>query len=161
MKNNLITGIFGLFLSANLIAQNKPKPNVLFIFSDDQTFESIGSLNNNEVKTPNLDRLRRMGTTFSHTFNQGSWSPAVSVASRAMLNTGKYLWKAKDFSENTPDNNSETIPKKYWSEYMKAEGYDTYFAGKWHVDKNVNELFDITGTVRGGKIGRASCRERV
>lgn len=150
MKNNLITGIFGLFLSANLIAQNKPKPNVLFIFSDDQTFESIGSLNNNEVKTPNLDRLRRMGTTFSHTFNQGSWSPAVSVASRAMLNTGKYLWKAKDFSENTPDNNSETIPKKYWSEYMKAEGYDTYFAGKWHVDKNVNELFDITGTVRGG-----------
>ena len=127
MKNNLITGIFGLFLSANLIAQNKPKPNVLFIFSDDQTFESIGSLNNNEVKTPNLDRLRRMGTTFSHTFNQGSWSPAVSVASRAMLNTGKYLWKAKDFSENTPDNNSETIPKKYWSEYMKAEGYDTYF----------------------------------
>lgn len=132
MKNSVITGVFGLFLSTNLMAQEKF--NILFIFADDQTFESIGSLNNNEVKTPNLDRLREMGTTFSHTYNQGSWSPAVSVASRAMLNTGKYLWKAEKFVNNKSSNQSSSDSEKYWSEYMKDEGYDTYFAGKWHVN---------------------------
>ena len=163
MKNFLITGLFGLSLSVSLQAQTKTKPNVLFIFADDQTFESIGSLNNNEIKTPNLDRLKDMGVTFSHTFNQGSWTPAVCVASRAMLNTGKFVWRAAKYSKkannkkdpnlpvNMPDYQVEMeTPKGYWSEFMKAEGYDTYFAGKWHVEKNAKEIFDVTGTVRAG-----------
>ena len=49
------------------------KPNFLIIVTDDQTFESIGCLNNPEIKTPNIDRLVRQGTTFTHAFNQGSW----------------------------------------------------------------------------------------
>ncbi len=150
MKINVITGVFGLILSTSLIAQNKSKSNVLFIFADDQTFESIGSLNNKEVRTPNLDRLREMGVTFTHAFNQGSWSPAVSVASRVMLNTGKYLWKAEQFVKEKSENTSSTPQIKYWSELMKAEGYNTYFAGKWHVNRDVHEVFDVIGTVRAG-----------
>ncbi|WP_430931156.1 sulfatase-like hydrolase/transferase [Saccharicrinis sp. 156] len=163
MKKFLITGLLGLILTISLNAQNQKKPNVLFIFADDQTFESIGSLNNNEIKTPNLDRLKDMGATFTHTFNQGSWCPAVCVASRCMLNTGKFVWRAAQYSKNAQPRGDKNLPenmpkytvgmktpKGYWPEFMKAEGYDTYFAGKWHVERKANEIFDVTGTVRGG-----------
>ena len=65
------------------------KPNILFIISDDQSPRSIGGVNIPEIKTPNLDRLAKQGTLFSHCFNQGSWSGAVCVASRTMLITGQ------------------------------------------------------------------------
>ena len=41
------------------------KPNILFIFADDQCFDTINSLGNKEVETPNLDRLVARGTTFT------------------------------------------------------------------------------------------------
>ena len=148
-------------INTGLIAQDKP--NVLFIFADDQTFESIGAINNNEIKTPNLDRLAQEGVTFTNAFNQGSWCPAVCVASRTMLNTGSFIWNAARFNskgnihpnanipENVPKYSVErSKPEGYWSQFMKEAGYDTYFAGKWHVEVMADEVFDVTGTVRGG-----------
>src|SRR5437763_958201 len=61
------------------VAEAANRPNVLLIFMDDQTYRSIGSLNNPEAHTPNLDRLVKCGTTFTHAFNQGSWSGAVCI----------------------------------------------------------------------------------
>ena len=46
--------ITALFLT-NITAATKP--NVLFIFADDQCHKTINSLNNKEIKTPNLDKL--------------------------------------------------------------------------------------------------------
>lgn len=165
----LITSL--LLLSGYLYAQQTTKPNVLFIFADDQTFESIGSLNNDEVLTPNLDRLRNSGATFSHTFNQGSWCPAVCVASRTMLNTGKYVWRAAQYNTKALRKKDRNLPEQmldwtvemktpegYWPEFMKAAGYDTYFAGKWHVQCKANEVFDFTGKVRGGMPNQTSDR---
>ena len=68
------------------------QPNILFVFADDQAFDTIRALGNSEIQTPNLDRLVQNGMTFTHAFNQGSWSGAVCVASRCMLNTGRFLW---------------------------------------------------------------------
>lgn len=62
-------------------ADKSSKPNILFIFADDQTYESICALGYDEVQTPNLDKLVKGGTTFTHAYNQGSWSGAVCVAS--------------------------------------------------------------------------------
>ena len=73
---------------------NDDRPNIVFIFADDQCFETIHQLGNTEIQTPNLDELARRGTTFSHAFNMGSWSGAVCVASRTMLNTGRFVWNA-------------------------------------------------------------------
>ena len=42
------------------------RPNVLFIFTDDQTYTSLHALGNDEIETPNLDRLVANGTTFTH-----------------------------------------------------------------------------------------------
>ena len=105
----------------------KKRPNFLFLFADDQTFRSIGGLNNPEVKTPNLDRLAARGTVFTHAFNQGSWTGAVCVASRAMLITGQYLFHAQKSvgRKETP----------LWGSVMGEAGYDTFLTGKWHNGK--------------------------
>jgi phosphoglycerol transferase MdoB-like AlkP superfamily enzyme len=65
------------------------KPNIVFVFSDDQCYSTVHALGNNEIITPNLDKLVNAGTTFTHTYNMGAWHGAVCVASRAMLNTGR------------------------------------------------------------------------
>lgn len=66
------------------MAQEQNKPNILFLFADDMTYESLSSTSKGEVKTPNLDRLKAQGTCFTHTFNQGGFNGAISVASRAI-----------------------------------------------------------------------------
>ncbi len=119
------------------------KPNILFLFTDDQTFQSIGCLNNPAVKTPNIDRLVKRGVTFSHCFNQGSWTGAVCVASRAMLNTGRYIYHARK------DINNEECP--LWGETFTKAGYQTFMTGKWHNgDKALQRSFQHVGPHGGG-----------
>lgn len=133
------------------------RPNVLFLFADDQCFETIGALGLTDIETPNLDRLVKEGTTFSRAYNMGSWSGAVCVASRHMLNAGAFVWHAQKISDNLnqkkpkndvwPDFQEE---KLMWSQLMQAGGYDTYFTGKWHVRARPEAIFNVTRNVRGG-----------
>ena len=138
------------------------KPNILFIFSDDQMWDSLGFLEKSPIQTPNLDRLRKQGALFTHAYNMGSFTPAVCVASRTMLNTGSSVWRAAAFSpkgnnhedRNAPKNMARyEIPKRkpeaLWSQFMQRAGYETYFSGKWHVD-GYQPPFDHTAHVRGG-----------
>ena len=64
------------------------KPNVLFLFADDQCFETIRALGHTDIDTPNLDRLVQRGATFTHAYNMGSWSGAVCVASMRSTTAG-------------------------------------------------------------------------
>ncbi len=97
-------------------------PNFLFLFADDQSFETIQHLNNSEIKTPSLDRLVAQGFAFTHCFNQGAWGGAVCVASRAMLNTGQYMFAAREGIRSNP----------LWGETFTNAGYETFLTGKWH-----------------------------
>ena len=72
-------------------ADNKSKPNILFLFTDDHRFSSVSALGLEEVKTPGIDKLAERGMVFSNTHIMGSLSGAVCMPSRAMLMTGKYL----------------------------------------------------------------------
>ncbi len=117
-------------------AEKSSRPNFLFLFTDDQTFRSINALNNPEVKTPNLDRLMKGGTTFTHAFNQGSWSPAVCICSRAMLNSGLHLYHAQRDLEKVP----------LWGQTFGAAGYNTWVTGKWH-----NGPRTLAKSFRGGE----------
>lgn len=47
--------------------------NIILILADDHSFRAIGAYGD-EVITPNLDRLTRSGTTFTHAYNMGGWS---------------------------------------------------------------------------------------
>ncbi len=123
------------------------KPNILFIFADDQCFDTLRSLGNDEVQTPNLDRLVRSGVTFTHAYNMGSWSGAVCVASRTMLNSGRFVWRAEAVYASSEQ---EREKGRWWSEYMKGAGYDTYMTGKWHVRASAEKSFHFVTNVRPG-----------
>ena len=129
------------------IAAEADRPNIVFIFADDQCFDTINSLGNQEVETPNLDRLVRRGTTFTHAYNMGSWSGAVCVASRTMLNTGRFVWNAHAI-HNTSE--AERKAGRWWSEYLKDAGYRTYMTGKWHCKADASKAFDVARDIRPG-----------
>ena len=59
------------------------KPNVLFLLADDERFDTIHALGNDEIKTPNLDRLVAEGTAFTRAHIPGGTSGAVCMPSRA------------------------------------------------------------------------------
>ncbi|MEM7013018.1 MAG: sulfatase-like hydrolase/transferase [Verrucomicrobiota bacterium] len=143
ISKHFFTAIFLAIFTAISFAEDKP--NLLFIFADDQCFRTINALNNDEIETPNLDRLVAQSTTFTHAYNMGSWSGAVCVASRAMLNSGKYIWRANKTNLKDMEANGEL-----WSQLLGKEGYDTYFTGKWHVKADTAKIFTVARNVRGG-----------
>ncbi len=123
------------------------KPNILFIITDDQSYDTIRALGHTDIDTPNLDRLAMSGTAFTHAYNMGSWSGAVCVASRAMLITGRTLWRAKAAYDST---HAEREAERLWPQRMASAGYQTYFTGKWHINTDAAKCFDHTANVRGG-----------
>ncbi len=124
--------------------EGRERPNFLFLFTDDQAFGTLGALSNPDVRTPNMDRLVRGGTTFTHCFNQGAWHGAVCVASRAMLNTGRYVWTCGgDNCGNWP----------LWGETLGRAGYDTFMTGKWHNQTPaLKRSFKTIGPTGGGML---------
>ena len=117
------------------------RPNFVFLIADDLTYNGVRALGNPEIETPNLDRVVRSGCTFTHCFHQGSWTGAVCVASRTMLNTGMTAFRARK--------NAETAP--LWGETLAKAGYRTYITGKWHLsDANLARGFRHRGPVSGG-----------
>jgi choline-sulfatase len=123
------------------------KPNILFVFADDHSFEMIHALGNREVQTPHLDRLVARGAVFTHAYNQGGWDPAICVASRTMLLTGRSLWRAWAVAR---DADAERAAGRFWPAYMKQAGYETYMTGKWHVKADAQKAFDHVRDVRPG-----------
>jgi arylsulfatase A-like enzyme len=123
------------------------KPNVLFLFADDQCFETIRALGHTDIETPNLDRLVRRGATFTHAYNMGSWSGAVCVASRTMLITGRSVWRANAVYATTDKERQAGV---LWPQLMAQAGYRTYFTGKWHIQTDAAKCFDVTRHIRAG-----------
>ncbi|WP_010586173.1 sulfatase-like hydrolase/transferase [Schlesneria paludicola] len=150
---------FVVFSAAELVCANEPvvtnvkpdtaggKPNVLFVFTDDQAVDTIRAMGNSEIQTPNFDRLVHSGTTFTHCYNMGSWSPAVCVASRSMLLSGRSVWRAQKIYDTAEQ---EREAGRWWPSYLKGAGYRTYLTGKWHVKASPEKSFDVVRHVRGG-----------
>lgn len=115
------------------------KPNILFIFTDDQRFDTISALGNTEIETPNLDRLVQSGTTFTQAHIMGGTSGAVCMPSRAMMLTGRTLFSI--------DRQGQTIPPKDTAlpEWFRANGYTTSHVGKWHQDRESHVRCFSTG----------------
>lgn len=135
-----------VFLSIVFVSNGQTKkPNIIFIFSDDQCYETIGVNGQEDIKTPNLDKLTREGVTFTHAYNMGAWGGAVCVASRSMLITGAHLWNAKASLAAVKQKERKT-----WSQLLSDQGYKTYMTGKWHVPIPVGQVFDVTKNVRAG-----------
>lgn len=124
-------GAAGLAMRGGAAA--KDRPNILFLFTDDQRFSTLNALNNPEVKTPNLDKLIARGTAFTHAFIMGGTIGAVCAPSRAMLMTGQTLFHVTDSiiqPEKVPE--SARRPFVMFPETLQKAGYQTFGTGKWH-----------------------------
>lgn len=104
----------------------KKKPNILFIVTDDQRWNTISALGNEEIITPNLDRLAKRGTSFVRAHIAGGTCGAVCMPSRAMILTGRNPFHLEKLGGNIP---SEHITL---AQNFKDNGYETIGLGKWH-----------------------------
>ena len=102
------------------------KPNILFILTDDQRFDMLGRLGQAPVQTPNLDRLAASGTRFTHAFIPGGTCGAVCMPSRAMIHSGRSLFRIQGCGETVPAGHA------LLGETLRTAGYGTYGIGKWH-----------------------------
>jgi len=123
------------------------KPNIIFLFADDQCYSTINALGNTEVQTPTLDSFVNNGVTFTHAYNMGAWNGAVCMASRAMLVTGRSVWRAYEIDK---DQSVAYDRGELWSQQMQKAGYDTYMTGKWHVKTDPHKIFNHVVHVRPG-----------
>lgn len=155
-KMNKILIAFGLILCFACKTETKKdvevtKPNIVFVFADDMTYTAINALGNKEIQTPNLNRLVKNGTTFTHAYNMGAWNGAVCAASRAMIISGRSVWEADKFRQNWVNGQQQT--EKSWGKIMESAGYETYMTGKWHVDAKADSVFQNVKHVRPGMPG--------
>lgn len=115
----------------------KKQPNILFVFTDMQRADTIAALGNPVIKTPNLDRLVKEGTSFTNAFTP---SP-VCCPARACLQYGLYPGKT-GLADNGPwmDDNGNSYPA-----ILSRAGYRTKAIGKCHFTprgKDVMRGFD-------------------
>jgi arylsulfatase A-like enzyme len=99
------------------------KPNILLITSDQQHWNTIGAFND-EILTPNLDRLVNEGTTFSRAYCPNP----TCTPSRASIITGMYPSQHGAWALGTKL--LEDVPTV--SEALKEGGYQTSLIGKAH-----------------------------
>ncbi|WP_235941027.1 sulfatase [Cyclobacterium roseum] len=126
----------------------KQKPNVLFILADDLGYYDLSCMGSDYYETPNIDRIAHEGMMFTN----GYAACQVCSPSRASLMSGKFparhgitdwigaktgeAWReAGRFNKLLPPENKDHLDLEYTilPEAMKAAGYTTFFAGKWHL----------------------------
>jgi len=101
------------------------KPNILFFFSDQQRWDTLGCYGQEMNTTPNLDRMAAEGVRFEHAFSP---QPACGPA-RACLQTGKYASELGCFrNEIELPQNEKTI-----ANWISEAGYEVGYIGKWHL----------------------------
>lgn len=102
------------------------RPNILFLFADDQRHDTIAALGNPHIRTPNLDRLVARGVAFTQAHIPGGTSAAICMPSRAMLFTGRSLFRLHDAGQTIPEEHPTL------GEVLRRHGYHTFGCGKWH-----------------------------
>lgn len=117
----------GVFLAGSCTGKvtNQP-PNLLFVFSDQHTFDMLGCYGNDQVFSPNIDLLAEGGLMFNHCISN---SPTCTPY-RGMLMSGRHALHNGCFVNDRP-----LIPGhgKKFAEVLRDAGYHTGYVGKWHL----------------------------
>ncbi len=101
------------------------RPNILWICTDQQRYDTIAALGNNLIRTPNIDRLVHDGVAFTRAYCQST----VCAPSRASYLTGRYP------RTTGCRQNGQTLPasERLISRILADEGYVCGLAGKQHL----------------------------
>ena len=107
------------------MGQPAKRPNILWVCSDQQRFDSLGCYGNHFVRTPNLDRLAAGGILFEHAYSQ---SP-VCTPSRASFLTGRYPRTTRCRQ------NGQSIPAEevLVTKLLREAGHVCGLSGKLHL----------------------------
>ena len=127
---------FSLLCSSAATAAERP--NIIYIFTDQQTANAMSCAGNPDLHTPNMDRLAAAGVMFENAY----CTAPLSGPSRGAMFTGHY-----------PETvgllvNGATMPDSLKTQTLgtlvKSVGYDCAYGGKWHLP-----LLDIPDKVYG------------
>lgn len=102
------------------------RPNLVFVFSDQQSWDMLGCYGNDQVISPNLDRLASEGVRFNHCVSN---SP-LCTPYRGILLSGQHPLR-----NGAMENDVRMLPGegKYFAEVLQGAGYRTGYYGKWHL----------------------------
>lgn len=108
------------------------QPNVLFIMTDQQRFDTISALGNDAIHTPHFDRLVERGISFTNAYSQ----TPVCVPARYNYRTGREPPVTGCYGNGGPVTDARTIEDRcgeYLARRMCALGYYTFGVGKFHT----------------------------
>ncbi|MCA9042208.1 MAG: sulfatase-like hydrolase/transferase [Planctomycetaceae bacterium] len=129
----LFTSLFCLGRFEKAVATEQIKrPNILFIYTDDHSYRSIGCYPGSHpwVRTPNIDRLAKEGMRFDAAYI-GTWC----MPSRATQLTGRHQFGIESMRMQGKYPGSEYDPEQtpFWPKTFREQGYFTGQIGKWHT----------------------------
>ena len=135
----------------------KSKPNVVLIITDDQGYGTVGIHGNDQVRTPYMDRLANEGVAFDRFYGHPLCSP-----SRAALMTGRYFYRTGILHTSRGGalmSGDEVTAAKLF----RDAGYRTGIFGKWHLGDNypmrpMDQGFEKAVWHKGGGIGQPPVR---
>ena len=102
------------------------KPNIVFIYSDDQPLRAMSS-QNPYFSTPNIDRLVKESVVFDNAFVTTS----ICAVSRASFFTGQHSVRNGIASFDTPLSTEQM--KQSYAGLLRQAGYRTAFLGKYAI----------------------------
>jgi arylsulfatase A-like enzyme len=133
--------VVSVFAANDVLSANKAsdRPNIIFLFTDDQTVGAVGCYGNPEIHTPNLDRLARGGVRFVNHYNTTS----ICMASRASVMTGLYEYRhGCNFDHG---NLERSFMEQAYPVLLRKAGYFTGFAGKIGFDLHKKDFSALEG----------------
>lgn len=136
-----LLAIIHLFFLLGAISAHGQKPNFVFLLVDDLGWMGLGCYGSAFHETPKIDALAASGVRFTDAY---AASPVCSPT-RAAIMTGRYPSRvditdwipglvAKQPKLSTPeDRNNLALEETTIAEALKENGYQTFYAGKWHL----------------------------
>jgi arylsulfatase A-like enzyme len=121
--------IAGAFAPRALAQPAPPRPNIVYIMSDDQGWKDVG-FHGSDIRTPNIDQLAKGGARLEQYYAQPMCTP-----SRAALMTGRYPYRYGLQTLVIPSAGTYGVPTDEWllPQALKEAGYETAIVGKWHL----------------------------
>jgi uncharacterized sulfatase len=101
------------------------RPNILFVFSDQQRWDTLGCYGQSLPVSPNLDRIAAEGVRFERAF---TCQPVCGPA-RACIQTGTWATETGCFRNGI----ALPLSAKTMAHYLGDLGYQTGYVGKWHL----------------------------
>ena len=114
-------------------------PNIVLLFADDLGYGDLGSYGNPTIRTPHLDRLATQGLRMTAFYSAPSCVPA-----RTQLMLGRYPSRTRVRGTSVGGDGGMPPDMPTLAEGLKAAGYRTAMAGKWHLGYAREEFLPVS-----------------